>query len=176
MKETNVNLHIQISKDLDNKIREATHKAKTVYDKDLTRKQLVTKALETLLEEDILSSESCESMEFKMEEDSDDAAQFAINLGQATGTVKISDVKLVFTNAEPGSEGGDGPVVIAQPVSLNKITGSVQVFDINGKFMGKVEMLPGVSLSEAVASKFQKSGIFMVKDIQGFKKVRVINR
>ena len=51
MKETNVNLHIQISKDLDNKIREATHKAKTVYDKDLTRKQLVTKALETLLSE-----------------------------------------------------------------------------------------------------------------------------
>ena len=44
-------LHIQISKDLDNRIREATHKAKTVYDKDLTRKQLVTKALETLLEE-----------------------------------------------------------------------------------------------------------------------------
>ena len=30
------------------------------------------KKLETLLEEDILSSESCESMEFKMEEDSDD--------------------------------------------------------------------------------------------------------
>jgi len=51
MKETNINLHIQISKDLDNKIREATHKAKTVYDKDLTRKQLVTKALETLLSE-----------------------------------------------------------------------------------------------------------------------------
>lgn len=42
-------LHIQISKDLDNRIREATHKAKTVYDKDLTRKYLVTKALETLL-------------------------------------------------------------------------------------------------------------------------------
>ena len=47
----NKNLHIEISKDLDNRIREATHKAKTVYDKDLTRKQLVTKALETLLSE-----------------------------------------------------------------------------------------------------------------------------
>ena len=125
---------------------------------------------------DITTTEKEYTFIFAMEEDTDEAAQFAINLGQATGAVKISDVKLVFTNAEPGSEGGDGPVVIAQPVSLNKITGSVQVFDINGKFMGKVEMLPGVSLSEAVASKFQKSGIFMVKDIQGFKKVRVINR
>ena len=51
MKETEVNLHIQISKNLDNRLRDATHLAKTVYDKDLTRKQLVTKALETLLDE-----------------------------------------------------------------------------------------------------------------------------
>lgn len=51
MKETNVNLHIEISKELDNRLREATFLAKTVYDKDLTRKQLVTKALETLLSE-----------------------------------------------------------------------------------------------------------------------------
>ena len=51
MKETEVNLHIQISKKLDNRLRNATHLAKTVYDKDLTRKQLVTKALETLLDE-----------------------------------------------------------------------------------------------------------------------------
>ena len=125
---------------------------------------------------DITTTEQEYTFIFAMEEDSDDAAQFAINLGQATGTVKISDVKLVFTTAEPGSEGGDGPVVIAQPVSLNKITGSVQVFDINGKFMGKVEMLPGVSLSEAVASKFQKSGVYMVKTSAGVQKVRVINR
>lgn len=51
MKESEVNLHIQISKNLDNRLRDATHLAKTVYDKDLTRKQLVTKALETLLDE-----------------------------------------------------------------------------------------------------------------------------
>ena len=50
-KETDVNLHIQISKELDNKIREATYIAKTVYDKDLTRKHLVTTALETLFSE-----------------------------------------------------------------------------------------------------------------------------
>ena len=51
MKETSVNLHIEISKELDNRLREATFLAKTVYDKDLTRKQIVTKALETLLSE-----------------------------------------------------------------------------------------------------------------------------
>ena len=47
----NKNLHIEISKELDNRLREATHKAKTVYDKDLSRRKLVTTALETYLKE-----------------------------------------------------------------------------------------------------------------------------
>jgi hypothetical protein len=125
---------------------------------------------------DITTTEKEYTFIFAMEEDSDDAAQFAINLGQATGTVKISDVKLVFTTAEPGSEGGDGPVAIARPVSLNKVTGTAQVFDIAGKFMGKVEMIPGTTLSDAIASKFQKSGVYMVKTAAGIQKVRVTAR
>lgn len=125
---------------------------------------------------DITTTEQEYTFIFAMEEDSDDAAQFAINLGQATGTVKISDVKLVFTNAEPGSEGGEGTTVIARPVSMNNIARTVQVFDMQGKSLGKVEISAGTSVNEAIAAKFQKSGIYMVKDIQGFKKVRVINR
>ncbi|SHG47688.1 Carbohydrate binding domain-containing protein [Fibrobacter sp. UWCM] len=125
---------------------------------------------------DITTTEQEYTFIFAMEEDSDDAAQFAINLGQATGTVKISDVKLVFTTAEPGSEGGEGTTVIARPVSMNNIARTVQVFDMQGKSLGKVEISVGTSVNEAIAAKFQKSGIYMVKDIQGFKKVRVINR
>ena len=126
---------------------------------------------------DITTTEKEYTFIFAMEEDSDDAAQFAINLGQATGTVKISDVKLVFTNAEPGSEGGDsGTTAIAQTVRMNNIARTVQVFDMQGKSLGKVEISAGTSVNEAIAAKFQKSGIYMVKDIQGFKKVRVINR
>ncbi len=53
---------------------------------------------------DISTTEKEYAFIFAMEEASDDAAQFAFNLGQATGAVKISDVKLVFTTAEPGSE------------------------------------------------------------------------
>ncbi|MBO6135811.1 MAG: glycoside hydrolase family 11 protein [Fibrobacter sp.] len=125
---------------------------------------------------DITTTEQEYTFIFAMEEDSDDAAQFAINLGQATGTVKISDVKLVFTTAEPGSEGGEGTTVIARPVSMNNIARTVQVFDMQGKSLGKVEISAGTSVNEAIAAKFQKSGIYLVKDIQGFKKVRVINR
>lgn len=126
---------------------------------------------------DITTTEKEYTFIFAMEEDSDDAAQFAINLGQATGTVKISDVKLVFTNAEPGSEGGDpGTTAIAQTVRMNDVARTVQVFDMQGKSLGKVEISAGTSVNEAIAAKFQKSGIYLVKDIQGFKKVRVINR
>jgi hypothetical protein len=39
-----------------------------------------------------------------------------------------------------------------------------------------VEIAAGTSVNEAVAAKFQKSGIYMVKDLLGIKKVRVINR
>ena len=126
---------------------------------------------------DITTTEKEYTFIFAMEEDSDDAAQFAINLGQATGTVKISDVKLVFTNAEPGSEGDDpGTTAIAQTVRMNNIARTVQVFDMQGKFLGKVEIAAGTSVNEAIAAKFQKSGIYMVKDLLGIKKVRVINR
>ena len=123
---------------------------------------------------DITTTEQEYTFIFAMEEDSDDAAQFAINLGQATGTVKISDVKLVFTNAEPGSEGGEpGTTAIAQTVRMNDVARTVQVFDMQGKSLGKVEISAGTSVNEAIAAKFQKSGIYMVKDIQGFKKVHV---
>ena len=131
---------------------------------------------------DITTTEQEYTFIFAMEEDSDDAAQFAINLGQATGTVKISDVKLVFTTAEPGAEiidnpgpGGDtGTTAIAQLVRMNNISASVQVFDMQGKFMGNVELSAGTSLNDAIAAKFQKSGIYMVKTAKGIKKVRVI--
>ena len=122
---------------------------------------------------DITTTEKEYTFIFDMEEDSDDAAQFAFNLGQATGAVKISDVKLVFTNAEPGDT---GTTAIAQLVRMNNIARTAQVFDMQGRFLGKVEISAGTSLNDAVAAKFQKSGIYMVKDIMGVKKVRVVNR
>ena len=70
----------------------------------------------------------------------------------------------------------EGTTAIAQQVRMNGVAGTVQVFDISGKLLGKVEMVPGVSLSEAIATKFQKSGVYMVKSANGIKKVRVTQR
>ena len=68
------------------------------------------------------------------------------------------------------------PHAIAQMIRMNNIASTVQVFDITGKFMGKVELLPGKTLSESIAAKFQKSGVYMVKSANGIKKVRVTQR
>lgn len=119
---------------------------------------------------DISTTEKEYTFIFAMEEDSDDAAQFAFNLGQATGAVKISDVKLVFTNAEPGDT---GTTAIAQVVRMNKIAGSVQVFDMQGRMLGQVLVNNGVSLEEALFAKFKKTGVYMVKQGSRFNQVRV---
>ena len=123
---------------------------------------------------DITTTEKEYSFIFAMEEDSDDAAQFAFNLGQVTGAVKISDVKLVFTTAEPGSEGGEGTTVIARPVSMNNIARTVQVFDMQGKMLGHVDVAAGTSLKDALMAKFQKSGVYMVRQGNKLQKVSVI--
>jgi hypothetical protein len=104
-----------------------------------------------------------------MKEDSDDAAQFAFNLGQATGAVKISDVKLVFTT---GSE--EGPQALAAAnLRLNVAGKTLQVFDMQGRMLGKVDVANGASIAEALFAKFQKAGVYMVKQGSKLNLVRV---
>ena len=118
---------------------------------------------------DITTTEQEYTFIFDMEEDSDDAAQFAFNLGQATGAVKISDVKLVFTT---GSEGGN-PQAIASTLRLNAAGKTLQVFDMQGRMLGKVDVANGASVAAALLAKFQKAGVYMVKQGSKFQTVRV---
>lgn len=90
---------------------------------------------------DITTTEQEYTFIFTMEEDSDPTSQFAFNLGQATGTVKISDVKLVYTNLE--SQYITRPMVSVnhlfsvngRNLNVSPVNGNVQVkiVDIHGK-------------------------------------------
>lgn len=125
---------------------------------------------------DITTTEKEYAFIFAMEEDSDDAAQFAFNLGQTTGAVKISDVKLVFTTAEPGSETDPGTTSfgsMVQGVQFELAVGSFQVFDMQGKSLGLVEVAAGTSLKDALKAKFQQSGVYMVRQGNRLQKVSV---
>lgn len=121
---------------------------------------------------DISTTEKEYSFIFAMEEDSDDAAQFAFNLGQATGAVKISDVKLVFTTAEPGSEGGNPQAIVAD-LRLNASGKTYQVFDMQGRTLGRVDVANGATVADALFAKFQKAGVYMVKQGSKLTLVRV---
>ncbi|WP_367186256.1 glycoside hydrolase family 11 protein [uncultured Fibrobacter sp.] len=119
---------------------------------------------------DISTTEKEYTFIFAMEEDTDEAAQFAFNLGQATGAVKISDVKLVFTTA---SEGEDPQALAAANLRLNVAGKTLQVFDMQGRMLGKVDVANGASIAEALFAKFQKVGIYMIKQGSKFQTVRV---
>jgi hypothetical protein len=114
---------------------------------------------------DITTTEQEYTFVFDMEEDSDDAAQFAFNLGQTTGAVKISDVKLVFTTGETQA--------IASTLRLNAAGKTCQVFDMQGRNLGKVDVANGASVADALFAKFQKAGVYMVKQGNKFTQVRV---
>lgn len=134
---------------------------------------------------DITTTEKEYAFIFAMEEDSDDAAQFAFNLGQATGAVKISDVKLVFTTADavdPGvssdSQGGDTPgssatVGLIPTFHVASMDMSFQVFDMQGKNLGRVDVAAGTTLKDALKAKFQQAGVYMVKQGNRLQKVSV---
>ncbi|MBR2271572.1 MAG: carbohydrate binding domain-containing protein, partial [Fibrobacter sp.] len=114
---------------------------------------------------DITTTEQEYTFVFDMEDDSDDAAQFAFNLGQTTGAVKISDVKLVFTTGETQA--------IASTLRLNAAGKTCQVFDMQGRNLGKVDVANGASVADALFAKFQKAGVYMVKQGNKFTQVRV---
>jgi hypothetical protein len=54
-------------------------------------------------------------------------------------------------------------ISIAEQVKLNRMGGTFQVFDMQGKLLGKVELAEGASLKEAIAAKFNASGVYTVK-------------
>ena len=118
---------------------------------------------------DITTTEQEYTFIFDMEEDTDEAAQFAFNLGQATGTVKISDVKLVFTT---GSEGGN-PQAIASTLRLNTTGKTYQVFDMQGRLLGHVDVVNGSSVASALFARLQRAGVYMVKQGNKTTQVRV---
>ena len=93
---------------------------------------------------DLTTSEEEYSFVFKMDSATDLSSQFAFNIGQATGEVSISDVKLVYTTAGatsisrgPGvaTRGAQLAFVSGKTLYVSPIDGSrlqVRVVDVNG--------------------------------------------
>jgi len=116
---------------------------------------------------DITTTEQEYTFIFTMEEDSDPTSQFAFNLGQATGTVKISDVKLVYTNLDP-------QYISRQMVTVNHLFSvngrNLNVSPVNGNVQVKIVDIHGkvkASFNTASAATFSlaniPAGVYYVK-------------
>ncbi len=72
-----------------------------------------------------------------------------------------SSSELLPSVTGPSSSG----VIAALPAEVKAfgMAGTYQVFDMQGKFLGKVELKDGSTLKDAVGSKFPHSAIYMVK-------------
>ena len=67
--------------------------------------------------------------------------------------------------ADVGASSSSGVISDALPAEVKTfgMAGTYQVFDMQGKFLGKVELKDGSTLKDAVGSKFPHSAIYMVK-------------
>ena len=69
-------------------------------------------------------------------------------------------------------EGGE-PQAIAADLRLNAAGKTFQVFDMQGRNLGKVDVANGASIADALFAKFQQTGIYMVKQGSKLTQVRV---
>jgi len=71
------------------------------------------------------------------------------------------------------SKDGGEPLAIAADLRLNAAGKTYQVFDMQGRNLGKVDVANGASIADALFAKFQQTGIYMVKQGSKLNLVRV---
>ena len=79
----------------------------------------------------------------------------------------------------PKSSSTIGPVssssTIALPteVRMDAAAGTFQVFDMQGRFLGKVEVAPGTTVTSVLKARFQNSGIYLLKQGSTMQRIAV---
>ena len=82
-------------------------------------------------------------------------AQSSSSVGPASSSDALSSSNGVVSSSS----------ALALPAEMKvfRMSGSAQVFDMQGKFLGTVELQSGASLKEIVVNKFGKSGMYLLK-------------
>ena len=74
-----------------------------------------------------------------------------------------SSEKVAKSSSSVGGSSSSGTDAIPFTVQRFDKAGIYQVFDMQGNFLGKVELKSGLSLKQAVANKFARSSVYLVK-------------
>ena len=79
--------------------------------------------------------------------------------GESTGNIDFT----YFSINETAPSNPEGTTALRIPASSLFKAGVSQVFDMQGRYLGPVELKPGASLKEVLADKFQKPGKYLLK-------------
>ena len=108
------------------------------------------------------SSEAPKSSSDKAPASSSDAASSSSVVPASSSDAVSSSSDAPASSAVASSSSAISDALPAD-VKTFGMAGTYQVFDMQGKFLGKVELMSGSSLKEAVGSKFTRSSVYMVK-------------
>ena len=87
------------------------------------------------------------------------AGEHVLRITIANDNTNVDYVKFSLEGA--GED--DPPLAINADLRLGNTAKTLQVFDMQGKFMGKVDVAAGASIKDAVKARFQNAGIYLVK-------------
>ena len=87
------------------------------------------------------------------------AGEHVLRITIANDNTNVDYVKFSLEGA--GED--DPPLGMNGDVRLTNSGKTFQVFDMQGKFMGKVDVAAGASIKDAVKARFQNAGIYLVK-------------
>lgn len=85
-------------------------------------------------------------------------AQSSSSVGPASSSNAVSS-----SSAPANVSSSSGFDALPATAKVFVMSGSAQVFDMQGKFLGTVELQSGASLKEIVVNKFGKSGMYLLK-------------
>jgi hypothetical protein len=94
------------------------------------------------------------------------------NSGDQPSSAASSSSDAVTTNSSSSSASDALPAMAKSFV----MEGNAQVFDMQGKFLGTVELASGASLKEIVSAKFQRSGSYLLRQGSAVKVISVEKR
>ena len=85
-------------------------------------------------------------------------AQSSSSVGPASSSDAVSS-----SSAPANVSSSSGSDALPATAKVFVMSGTAQVFDMQGKFLGTVELKAGASLKEIVVNKFGKSGMYLLK-------------
>ena len=92
------------------------------------------------------------------------AGKHTLRITIATANTNVDYVKFTLPGGgDITPPGNDSTIALVSTLRLNDLGGTYQVFDMQGKFLGKVKVAAGASLKAAVKARFQGAGVYLVK-------------